>query len=365
MTAVVITTLATGGTLLAATGLAYGQPAGTGVIEGRIWFDRNANQTQDGSEPGLRKDNVVSLSRDGQPVATVSTDDQGRYHIDGLDPGTYHVTNEDHGRYANTTPIEAEVAVADGVVTVNFGIRGGSIVGTAWRDLNFDGVRQPDEPAMPGNPPTCCLPLTQLVGPPGFFRESPNDDQGNYRFEDLPSGIGYQVVTPSWKFAGGWSWTRPGQDSMVDFTTGRSAPMDIAQGNGNYVVDVGYFQPRGDGAAGNLRSEPDRKVYRVGETVTLTMTVTNRGQAPDVLGLKAEWPTGLSLAGCTGMVCAGMDFVLHNVSQPGEATVVSVTLRADQEIKRGDIRFTVPPGPFGDVNPRNDKVTREIKVRAA
>src|SRR5690606_32595367 len=68
--------------------------AGTDQITGTVWLDfvrggGGVNGVIDSSESGLPGIRVDAVDNDGNVVASATTDDEGRYTIEGLDPGSY------------------------------------------------------------------------------------------------------------------------------------------------------------------------------------------------------------------------------------------------------------------------------------
>lgn len=150
---------------------------------------------------------------------------------------------------------------------------GGSICGTTWQDLNGDGFRQADEPAMPG------VGLSIGSGP---FINTVSDTAGNYCFTDVAAGT-YQVQANDLAFfGGGFDWTRPGRDSHVDWTDGTSRPITIsvrAYGSATHInrFDVGYVKSTADLRAERIVVSRDGRPVR---TRQFTSATPSRSSVP-------------------------------------------------------------------------------------
>lgn len=204
---------------------------GTGAITGKVWFDRNNDKTQNAGEPG-RANAAVELHRDGKLVDTYRADAAGAYSITGLAPGDYTVKNAPGFGYFFTTPDEVTVAV-DGAKQVNFGMKGGRIVGTVWRDHNGDGTRQSVDEAMRMRGSQ-----VQLEGINFPTIRGSIDAQGRFAFEDLPNGDTFRLHAPN-RTADGDEFTVPGKGSVIDPNTGQSGVLGL-RNNETLDVGVGY-----------------------------------------------------------------------------------------------------------------------------
>jgi uncharacterized repeat protein (TIGR01451 family) len=137
------------------------------TISGLVWYDANANGTNDAGDSPLASVTVyVDLNGDGvqegnEPFAT--TDTNGMYQIVSIPAGSYTVrvnTNSlpagvrpTYGPDGTNTPNAANLTISNGQVFTNldFGYIGsGSISGYVWNDLNGDGVQEAGEPGLSG-----------------------------------------------------------------------------------------------------------------------------------------------------------------------------------------------------------------------
>ncbi len=190
---------------------------GVGSLGDRVWYDINADGTQDAGEPGLP--NVDLSVRWAGPngafgdaddvVITTSTDANGGYLAENLPYGNYRVTVDDTTLPAGlsatydldglATPHVAEAtlsAVQPDRTDVDFGYTGlGSLGDFVWLDFNNDGVQDPAEPGILGVDVT-----VRWAGPNGTFGDADDviyptttDANGGYLVADLPYGT-YRVT---------------------------------------------------------------------------------------------------------------------------------------------------------------------------
>jgi len=136
-------------------------------ISGLVWYDANANGTNDAGDSPLASVNVyVDLNGDGvrqgnEPYAT--TDTNGLYEIVSIPAGSYAVRVDTNSLPAGVrptydldgtnTPNTVSLIISNGQVftNLNFGYVGsGSISGYIWNDLNGDGVLEAGEPGLSG-----------------------------------------------------------------------------------------------------------------------------------------------------------------------------------------------------------------------
>ncbi|SDP91950.1 SdrD B-like domain-containing protein [Lentzea jiangxiensis] len=105
-------------------------------IEGLVWFDRNEDGKTAG-EPGVPNEKIVKIVRDGsgELVGEHATGADGRYGVRDLPAGRYVVSVEVAGRYAPT----GRRSVTTGGGTVDFGVRGGRLIGHSFLDQNRNG----------------------------------------------------------------------------------------------------------------------------------------------------------------------------------------------------------------------------------
>ena len=198
-----------------------------------VWLDDDGDGIQDAGEqgvpgvtvtlyrPGFGLDGIASNADDALPVATMITDQNGKYLFDNLEAGTYEVlfttipggltftqqnTPGDNGDNTNsdanpatgrTTGIALAASEVD--LTIDAGLfKPRAVIGNyVWVDLNNDGVQQSTEPAASGilvtlldgggNP--VAIAITDGTGRYLF----PNVAPGNYSisFSNLPQGTAF------------------------------------------------------------------------------------------------------------------------------------------------------------------------------
>ena len=179
---------------------------GTGSIGDTVWFDTDGDGTQDAGEPGLPDVaiTVVGAGFDGvfatadDLVAETTTGSDGSYLVDGLPAGPYRVTVATDSLGENLEPthdLDGGLDHTAGLTLgagqdrddADFGYEGlGTIGDTVWHDEDGDGVKDPDEPGIPGV-------TVELLDADGNVIDSTTTDaNGGYRFSDVPFGD-YQV----------------------------------------------------------------------------------------------------------------------------------------------------------------------------
>jgi len=170
--------------------------AGTGLITGTVFLDRDRSQAQGPSEPGQPGVLVELLNSIGTVIATTTADPDGNYAFFNLPPETYSVrlqNNTPPSGFGNSTPTSSSVTVAAGVPSVaNFGLTLGSISGFVYRDLNINGVRNPGETGVAN----VIVNLNRTdITPQPVNRSTQTDINGRFSFDDLLSGD-YTIVEP-------------------------------------------------------------------------------------------------------------------------------------------------------------------------
>lgn len=154
-------------------------------ISGIVFEDQNGNGTQDTGEPGIQGLTVDAISSAGV-VLTQITDLNGAYQFCGLTPGSYFLFVELGSPDLSSTPPTQSVILQAGqsLTGIDFGIidntQLGVARGTAFFDLNGNGIHDPFEPAITNA-------QINLNGVAGMLTTT-TDPNGNFQFERLPAG---------------------------------------------------------------------------------------------------------------------------------------------------------------------------------
>ncbi|MFK7919557.1 MAG: SdrD B-like domain-containing protein [Ilumatobacter sp.] len=264
-----------------------------GSIAGTVILDVDGNEAQNGDEPGLAGIRIVLLDDEGNEIRETTTDVNGDYSFPGLPAGTFTVVvdettlpdgvtatfDTDGGDDGitqvtlNEDPVTGDV---DNVEDVDFGYNGpGEIGGIIFIDTDGDGVQDPDEPGVPGQPVTITW-----AGPDGElgtdddvdFPTTTGDD-GSYSVDGLPDGDYKITVGPEGIPSAANNTADPDGplDSMsfvtLDPETGRTqTDQDFGYQGDNGVGDTVYVDANGNGVDDGAATDP-----RVpGATVTIT-----------------------------------------------------------------------------------------------
>ncbi|GBC61613.1 hypothetical protein DENIS_2575 [Desulfonema ishimotonii] len=174
-----------------------------------VWLDTDRDGVQDADEPGLSGITVGLYNATGTTLlAETVTDSQGRYYFTGLQAGDYMVALDlpdgylisdpnqggDSGADSNPDPVtgRTEVRVLPGIsdLTIDAGVYGNLFIGElVWLDENGDGVPDAGE-GIPG------VRVVLYDGDGDVIADTVTDEDGNYRFENLPPGD-YRVSVDS------------------------------------------------------------------------------------------------------------------------------------------------------------------------
>ncbi|MGV8858300.1 SdrD B-like domain-containing protein [Rhodoglobus sp.] len=251
--------------------------AGDSSIADTVWLDLNKDGVQDVGEPGLPGIDVtlVWFGPDGVAGGTddvtfvETTDANGHYLFDGLPEGSYTVTvdtdtlpsgvaptfDADAGTNqptAATTPsgvgpnstTAVVLPAATDLDNIDFGYVGtGKIGDTVWLDQNGDGIVDASESGIAE-----VLVTLTWAGLDGILGNADDvvstqrtDSDGNYLFEDLPSGL----------FRIDLSGLPRGLTATADPDAGfdDTSEVTLRGGEENFDQDFGY---RGDAGVGDL-----------------------------------------------------------------------------------------------------------------
>ena len=249
------------------------------------WMDVNRDGLQDADEPALpgvtvtlmRADGSAVTDANGDPVAAVTTDANGKYKFENLLPGDYKVSFQAPAGYEATTSdagddraldsngASASVTLAQGQTddTIDFGAVGTGVIGDQlFLDVNQNGGSAPDagDKVLPGVKVT----LT-WTGPGGITRtyETVTDADGKYKFENLLPGDYKVSVDP---------------ESLI-----KAEPL----------LDVLTHDPSGDVASKTVVSdEVKADKEKLAQAFKLTASVTLTGENNS--NLDQDWGFGIS-----------------------------------------------------------------------
>jgi hypothetical protein len=225
----------------------------TGSIGDTIWYDANANASQDGGEPGLSGVTVTlvgDVDLDGVvDTLTTTTDGSGMYLFDTLPLGSYTITvspstlpggmRPTYDADGIGTPHTTTVALAYGQDNpdIDFGYTGtGSIGDTIWQDLNRNGIQNPGEPGISGVAVTLTLDLNN-DGSVDYTTTAGTNGAGMYLFTNLPAGS-YTLTLDPTTLPPGMAQTYDPDGNMDGFTS-----LILGAGENNLDQDFGYAYP--------------------------------------------------------------------------------------------------------------------------
>ena len=175
-------------------------------INGTIYRDGDRNGKKGDTEGRYSGVTVQLLDKDGQVVATTTTDKDGKYSFEHLPDGTYSVKVVKDGTLTDTDQTgdpDNKLDNASEPITldeknptkgdVDFGyVPNNTIKGTVYRDDNRDKTIDGDEPGLERV-------SVQLLDENGNVLQTLDTDaDGNYAFQHLPDGkYTVKVVRPS------------------------------------------------------------------------------------------------------------------------------------------------------------------------
>ena len=313
----------------------------------KVWMDVNRDGLQDADEPAMpgvtvtltRADGTAVTDAEGNPVASVTTDANGKYVFENLLPGDYTVTftnpagyeatisdaGDDRGLDSNGSSASVSLAQGQDDATVDYGLVGTGVIG----DQLFVDVNQSGGDALDaGDKPLAGVKVTLVwTGPGGITRtyETTTDADGKYRFENLLPGEYKVSVDPESLLA-----AEPLLDVLTHSPAGDveakkvvsadvkadkdklaqafnlSASVTLTgEANSSLSQDWG-FGISADTAITKVITDPDEEAqesfeFTPGKEVTYTLTLTNNGPGA-ATGVKAsdQLPSGVAFVKAQG-----------------------------------------------------------------
>lgn len=218
---------------------------GAGSIGDTVFNDANANNRQDSGETGIPNVTVILRDTNGNQIATTTTAANGTYRFSNLPPGNYTVAvpNSPSGFNPTLIPQSVNLQANQNFVDADFGFTQqpvGSIGNTVFNDRNGNNVQDAGEAGIPN------VTLTLIgAGPDGQFgtpdditRTTTTDNNGTYRFTNLPPGT-YRVTI-----------TNPPANFTPTLT--QPNPITVAAGQNINTANFGFNVPALGAAGTNL-----------------------------------------------------------------------------------------------------------------
>ncbi|WMZ57717.1 SdrD B-like domain-containing protein [Staphylococcus pseudintermedius] len=219
----------------------------------KVWEDLNKDGIQNENEPGIKGVKVTLTKEDGSTVET-TTDENGNYKFTELPNGKYKVVFETPEGYEATkvnvgdTALDSDGQTVEVVIdnkddmTIDSGFHKPEEVeppkeerfnlgDKVWEDLNKDGIQNENEPGIKGVKVT-------LTKEDGSTVETTTDENGNYKFTELPNGK-YKVVfeTPE-----GYEATKVNLGDTALDSDGQTVEV-VIDNKDDMTIDSGFHKP--------------------------------------------------------------------------------------------------------------------------
>ncbi|MCS7158328.1 MAG: LamG domain-containing protein, partial [Blastocatellia bacterium] len=337
--------------------------------QGRIcvvkFNDLDGDGVQDANEPLLPGWQFTVTDASNNPVGTITTSPPGTPPacLTVTAPATYTVTEQVQSGWTPTTPNPQTVTVQPGqTANVLFGNRGrAEICVFKFNDLNGNGTRDTNEPLLPGWQFTVSpAPLPPTTSP------VTTGPQGSICFGVAAPG----TYTITEQVQSGWTATTP-TTQTVNVTPGQL--VNLTFGNRQGVCDR------------EIRKTITPNPAQSGQTVTITLTVTNVGAVacpavagvvvadPRPTGMTFNPPVTVSGGGAAGWACSitgpsgawpgGLQCTSTSPLLPGSANAVTITFTATVTAAPGSqIRNCAEVTNVGDANQANNQSCVTLQV---
>ncbi|HAR6166449.1 TPA: YSIRK-type signal peptide-containing protein [Staphylococcus pseudintermedius] len=229
------------------------QPA-TYELGDYVWFDYNKDGIQNKGEAAVEGVTVTLTKPDGSTMTT-KTDKDGKYLFTGLENGEYTVTFSElpEGYEPTKTQVGDDKLDSNGLeskvtidnannYSVDLGIVKPEVVppmedakfnlgDKVWEDLNKDGIQNSNEPGISGVTVT-------LTKEDGTTVTAKTDDQGNYKFTDLPNG----KYTVTFETPDGYEPTKEKVGDYALDSDGKSVVV-VINNKDDMTIDSGFHKP--------------------------------------------------------------------------------------------------------------------------
>ncbi|EGQ4478380.1 YSIRK-type signal peptide-containing protein [Staphylococcus pseudintermedius] len=229
------------------------QPA-TYELGDYVWFDYNKDGIQNKGEAAVEGVTVTLTKPDGSTMTT-KTDKDGKYLFTGLENGEYTVTFSElpEGYEPTKTQVGDDKLDSNGLeskvtidnannYSVDLGIVKPEVVppmedakfnlgDKVWEDLNKDGIQNSNEPGISGVTVT-------LTKEDGTTVTAKTDDQGNYKFTDLPNG----KYTVTFETPDGYEPTKANVGDAALDSDGKTVEV-VINNKDDMTIDSGFHKP--------------------------------------------------------------------------------------------------------------------------
>lgn len=236
-----------------------------------VWFDEDADGTQDPAEKGIAGVTVTLYDNTGKPIATTVTDKDGKYNFSDVPIGTYTVGftppagmlgsplagsssagNDMNPSTFRTAPFNVQAGIDNIEIDAGFYLQPAnkaSLGNVVWNDLNNNGQQDAGEPGVEG------VAVTLYNSSNVAVATTKTDAFGNYVFNNLDPGtynVGFSGLPSGFTFSTPQNSGNDTTDSDINNVgTGRTGNYTLAAGDKNMTVDAGLFKSGANYTLGN------------------------------------------------------------------------------------------------------------------